>query len=148
MNSINGVAPVVAAAEIETAADPERVWELMTDFHRWPDWNGDVAWVSFEGDVVAGSRFEWKAGPGKIKSTLQYVDKPRLLVWKGKTLGIRAIHVWRIEPHGSGSLLATEESWEGMTACLFRRIFRKMLQNSVEAWLVYLRDEAERRAGQ
>jgi hypothetical protein len=146
LKSINRKATVVADAEIEIAAHPETVWNVITDFNRWPEWNRDVARVSFSGNLEAGSRFQWKAGPGKITSTLLHVEKPRLLVWKGKTLGIKAIHMWRIEPRYSGVLISTEESWEGIATRFFRGFFQKMLQDSIGAWLAYLKDEAERTA--
>ena len=88
MKSINRKASMVADAEIEIAANPERVWEVMTDFQRWPEWNRD-----------------------------------------------------------SGVCICTEESWEGIAAYLFRGLFQKMLQGSIEAWLAYLKDEVENGAG-
>jgi hypothetical protein len=32
-------APVVSAKQIEIAADPEAVWEVLAAFDRWPSWN-------------------------------------------------------------------------------------------------------------
>jgi hypothetical protein len=145
VQSINEDAPVRASAEIEISAEPEEVWDVVTDFDRWPEWNGDVTWVTFEGEVKPGSQFQWKAGPGKIKSTLHYMDKPRLLVWKGKTLGIKAIHVWRIMPYNNGTLLITRESWQGFVVRLFHRSLQKKLQQSIDTGLKYLKDEAESR---
>jgi hypothetical protein len=112
-----------------------------------PEWNEDVSWASFEGEVEPGAQFIWKAGPGKIRSTLQYVERPRLVVWKGKTIGIKAVHLWRIEPPDGGTVVTTEESWEGFVARLFHGWIQQMLQRSIDAGLVYLRGEAERRAG-
>lgn len=33
-------APAVASSEIEVAAPPEVVWDVIADFERWPDWEG------------------------------------------------------------------------------------------------------------
>jgi hypothetical protein len=148
VQSINENAPVIASAEVKIVAEPETVWDVMTDFDRWPEWNGDVTWVTFEGELKPGSHFKWKVGPGKIKSTLQFMDKPRLLVWKGKTLGIKAIHVWRIQPHNNCTLLVTRESWQGFVVHVFRRSLQKKLQKSIDTGLRYLKEETESRSEQ
>jgi uncharacterized protein YndB with AHSA1/START domain len=40
--AIDDRAPVASASEIEIAAAPEAVWEVLTAFERWPSWNPDV----------------------------------------------------------------------------------------------------------
>ena len=39
--SVNQSAPVIAAGEIEVAADAEKVWEVMAGVEEWPSWNLD-----------------------------------------------------------------------------------------------------------
>jgi hypothetical protein len=111
---INARAPVVGASEIEMSASPEAVWEVLTAFERWPSWNPDVKSMTVKGPVVAGSVFRWKAGPGTIESTIQRVEPPRLIAWTGKTLGIKAIHFWHLEPRDGKTFVRTEESYEGL----------------------------------
>ena len=113
---VNENAPAVSSAEVEVAADPEVVWEVLTAIEAWPSWNPDVTSASLEGELAEGSRFRWKAGRATITSTLQRVEPPRLIAWTGKTLGLRAIHVWRLEAHGAGTFVSTAESWEGPVA--------------------------------
>lgn len=141
---IRNDAPVVARSEIEIAADAERVWAVLTDIRRWPEWNPDVKSVSMAGDVAPGSTFRWKAGPGTITSTLQRMERPRLIGWTGKTFGIDAIHVFRLEPRDSTTLVRTEESYEGLIARALRGPLQRMLQRSLEAGLRHLKAEAER----
>ena len=142
-------APVVAAGAIEIAAQPEVVWDVMAAIDRWPSWNPDVKWASLDGELTAGSKFRWKAGPGTITSTLRCVEPPRLLSWSGQTMGVDAIHVWRLEPHGGGTLVRTQESWEGLVAWVLRGRMQKMLEDAIAAGLHHLKAEAERRsAGQ
>ena len=38
----NGSAPVGTTAEIEIDAPPQVVWEVLTRFENWPNWNPDV----------------------------------------------------------------------------------------------------------
>jgi len=139
-------APVVARSQVRIAADPEAVWELLTDLERWPTWKSDVRSVALHGALKPGSIFVWKAGPGTITSTLQEVDRPRAVGWTGSTFGVKAIDAFRLEASGGGTLVSEAESWEGFVARLFPRRLRKTLQSSLDSGLAELKDEAERRA--
>jgi uncharacterized protein YndB with AHSA1/START domain len=142
---INEHAPAVGSAEIEIVADPEVVWEVLTAIEDWPGWNPDVASASLEGELAEGSRFRWKSGRATITSTLEHVDRPRRIAWSGRALGLRAIHVYRLEAHGGHTLVSSEESWEGPVARTFRRRMQRTLERAMEAGLIYLKEEAERR---
>jgi uncharacterized protein YndB with AHSA1/START domain len=144
---INEDAPVAGSAEIEVAADPHTVWLVLTAIDDWPRWNPDVRSATLEGELAEGSRFNWKAGPGTIVSTIQQLDPPRRIAWTGKTLGLRAIHVYRFQPRGRGTLVSTQESWEGIAARAFRRRMQRTLDRAMEGGLAHLKAEAERRAG-
>ena len=117
---VNRSAPVVAADEIEVAASPQAVWDVLTDLESWPRWNPDVKSMSLQGGLVEGSIFRWRAGPGTITSTMRSVKPLKLIAWTGTTFGIKARHVYRLEPRGEATLVHTEESYEGLVARLLR----------------------------
>jgi hypothetical protein len=143
---INRSAPATAAAETRIDADPQTVFAAMSAIDEWPSWNPDVKSAKLEGPVQPGTVFRWKAGPTSLVSTLQVVDPPRELAWTGKTLSIKAIHVFRFEPaDGGGTLARSEESWEGLLASLLRGYSRKTLEKSMKDVLAHLKAEAERR---
>ena len=142
---INRKAPVNAEGKIEIGADAETVWKVLAAIDSWPSWNPDVKSVSLAGSLAKGTTFRWKAGPGRIVSVIQNVKRERLLAWTGRTLGIRAIHVWRLEPGGGGTFVTTEESWEGLIVRLFRRAMQKSLERAISSGLMHLKAEAERR---
>lgn len=146
--AVNKQAPVVGASETEIAADPELVWEVLTAIDRWPSWNPQVKSMDLQGAVAEGSQFRWKAGPGTITSTIRRVDPPRLIALTGKTLGIDAIHEYRLEPRDGQTLVQTEESYEGLVARLFRGPLQKTLDSALEEGLGYLKAEAERRTSE
>lgn len=79
-----------------------------------------------------------------ITSTISQVNKPRLLAWTGRSLGIEATHIWHIESNGEGVLVRTEEAWEGPFPLLFGWLAKKLLQNSIESWIQQLKAAAER----
>jgi uncharacterized protein YndB with AHSA1/START domain len=138
--------PVRSKREVEIAAPPEVVWAVLTGFEQWPDWNPDVKSMSFEGPVAPGSEFRWKAGPGTIVSTLEQVDPPRYIRWRGRTLSIKAIHEWRLEPSSGGTKVETDESFSGLLARLLRGSLQKTLDRSLESGLEHLKRESERPA--
>jgi uncharacterized protein YndB with AHSA1/START domain len=146
--AVNKQAPVVGASETEIAAAPEVVWYVLTAIDRWPSWNPQVKSMDLQGAVAEGSQFRWKAGPGTITSTIQRVDPPRLIAWTGKTLGIDAIHEYRLEPRDGKTLVQTEESYEGLVARLFRVPLQMTLDSALEEGLGYLKAEAERRTSE
>jgi hypothetical protein len=136
--------PVVGRAEAEVAASPEAVWELVAGIDRWPSWNPDVRSAELQGPLAPGSTFRWKAGPGTIVSTLRHVDRPREIGWTGRTMGIEAVHVYRLEPADGGTRVVSEESWSGLPARLLRGRMAKTLERSLEAGLAHLAAAAER----
>ena len=136
-------APIIADGSVETSASPFDVWAILTDIGRWPTWNPDVREARLDGVLAAGTRFEWRAGPGTITSVLQSVEPARELGWTGTTMGVRAVHVWRIEPMPGGSRLTTEESWSGWPARLMHKRMERTLREAVISGLHNLKTEAE-----
>jgi hypothetical protein len=141
---INREARVIGRSELEISAPREHVWAVLTDFDHWPTWNADVKSMHFEESVAPGSKFRWKAGPGTIASVIARVEPPGLIAWTGKTLGIKAIHVWVLEPHNGQTLVRTEESYDGLPARIFRASMQKTLDGALARGLRYLKAEIER----
>ena len=144
LQEIDAQAPVVGACEIQVAADPEAAWAVLTQIERWPSWNPAVKSVSVEGGLEEGSKFRWKAGPGTIKSTIRDLDAPWRISWTGTSLGLKAIHVHTFERHDNGTIVRTEESYDGLVARLFRGRLQRMLDGALKSELRHLKAEAER----
>lgn len=143
---INSDAPATAEGEIQIAALPETVWEVISAIEAWPSWNPDVKSIALEGPLAPGSVFRWKSGPASLTSRLEVVDAPRELAWTGTTMGIRAVHVFRFEPKDQGTLARSGESWEGLLANLLKGYSRRTLDRGIRSMLGLLKTEAERRA--
>jgi uncharacterized protein YndB with AHSA1/START domain len=142
---INESAPVIGRSETEIDAPVEPVWEVLTAVDSWPAWNPDVKSVSLEGELGEGTSFRWKAGPGTITSTIQQIDAPRRIAWTGKTFGINATHVYRLEDRNGKTFVQTEESYEGLVARVLRGSLQKTLDKALEQGLAHLKREVERR---
>lgn len=144
---VDDQAPVRARAEGLIRAPRDLVWNVQAGLEGWPDWNPDVAEMRVLGSIEAGTRFKWKAGGLKIASELREVDPPRAIGWTGRTLGIRAVHVWRFSEVDGGTRVTTEESFAGLLPRLLRGPTRRMLASSLEKGIEALRVECERRRG-
>jgi uncharacterized protein YndB with AHSA1/START domain len=142
---INRSAPATAAGEAQIDADPQTVFSVISGIDEWPSWNGDVKSAKLEGPVQPGTVFRWKSGPSSLVSTLQVVNPPNEISWTGKTMSIKAIHVFRFEPKDGGTLARSEESWEGFVASLLKGYSRKTLDKGIKDVLSHLKTEAERR---
>ena len=138
--------PVSGTAEIDVAAPVETVWRVLTDLERWPSWNPDVTSMSVDGPLAEGTVFRWKAGPRTIVSTIEYVDPPHAVAWSGRTLGVKATHVWRFEQEGDTTHVRTEEALKGLVARVLRRSLQKTLDKALEDGLRNLKAQAERTA--
>ena len=145
---VNQSAPAIVAGEIEIRAEPEVVWDVLADIDNWPSWNPDVKEARLMGGLRESSVFVWKAGPGTITSTLEKVDRPREIGWRGKTMGISAVHVYKLEPHAEGTKVHTEESFDGLIVRLLKGPMRKSLQKGIDGGLAHLKAEAERRSAE
>ena len=142
---INRQAPVSAEAEITIDAPPEAVWETLVTVDRWPDWNPDVKSVTLDGDIREGGTFRWKTSSGTITSTFRTVEPPSHVAWTGAIMGIKAIHVWRLDPTGDRTTVRTAESFEGLPARLMRGRLQKTLQEALGTGLHALKTEVEAR---
>ena len=147
MPVVNDDAPVVSRADGEIDAPVEDVWRILTAIDEGPTWNPDVASVSIDGPVAEGATFRWKAGPGTITSAVTHVEPPRLIAWTGRTFGISAVHVWRLEERGGGTHVCTEESYDGLVARMLRRSLQKKLDSTLTDGVRHLRAAAERDRG-
>jgi Polyketide cyclase / dehydrase and lipid transport len=136
-------APVFSEGRIEVSASPEVLWDVLAGFEKWPMWNPDVDSVTLNGPVAKGTIFRWKAGPTRLVSTLQRVDRPRALGWTGRTMGVRAIHLWRFEPRPGGAVASMEESFDGAVAKLLRRRLQRQLDETTAKGLQALKAAAE-----
>ena len=121
------------------------VWSVQTKIDEWSRWNPDISKVNLRGPLSAGTEFHWKSGSSSITSILQEVEPERRITWTGRTLGIRAIHVWTLQQTDKGVLVRTEESFEGILVNLLAKPMRRMLRSSLDKAVQALKIECERR---
>jgi hypothetical protein len=117
--------PKQLQAEVEVQASPERVWEVLTDFAAYSQWNPFI--VQAAGQAVPGSRLELRMRlPGRRPTTFRpevlEAEPARRLRWLGRLLvpGLfDGEHRFTIEPAGPGRVRVTQhEAFRGLLAPL------------------------------
>jgi uncharacterized protein YndB with AHSA1/START domain len=144
MRNINHNAPVTYASSIAIQASPERVWSVLTDIDGWASWQNDIRKPKLKDRLVSGGTFVWTTGGIAIHSELHTVEPQRTLGWTGTAPGTFAIHNWNLKAHNSGTLVSVEESMEGFLVRLFKNLFRRNLEKSLNTWLQLLKGASER----
>jgi hypothetical protein len=131
---------ITSAIDIE--ATPQRVWEVVTDFESYPEWNPFIRRAS--GRPEQGARLEVRIEPpgGRgmtFKPTVLAAEPERELRWLGHLLLPRIFdgeHSFRIEPIGDDRVrFAQAERFTGALVPIFsktleqtRRGFEQMNQ--------------------
>jgi hypothetical protein len=126
-------------------APVEEVWAVLTALESWPSWNPGVGSMEVRGSLAAGTEFRWVAGGMRIHSRIETIEAPRRIVWSGRTMGIRAVHLWELAPAGTATRVHTEEAFLGLIVRLFAGRMKRELEAALAQGLDALKTEAERR---
>ncbi|MEY2568875.1 MAG: hypothetical protein QOE35_3404 [Actinomycetota bacterium] len=76
-----------ATEQMEVGAPPDRCWEVLLDFERYPEWVGDLKQVEVleRDDSGRGTRVSFRAAAmGRSTSytlAYDYTEEPRVLAW-------------------------------------------------------------------
>jgi uncharacterized membrane protein len=119
----------------------DKVWSVLTDLKNWSNWNSDIDWVEFD-QLEKGKSFRWKIKGSTITSKITALNEPELISWMGSYMGIKAIHVWRLDrTDGNQTIVTNEESMEGFLTLFFGH---RKLHETLISWLNQLKKEVEK----
>lgn len=130
--------------EIDIAAPPVRVWAVLTDFPRFPEWTSLLKVL--DGRPEAGSKLSVRiAPPGVMAMTLAprvlRADVGREFRWLGSLL-VRGIfdgeHFFQIEANGDGTRFRHGEHFRGLLVPLVMR--GKMLSGTQAGFAAFNTD--------
>jgi hypothetical protein len=139
--------------EILIQTSPQRVWQVLTDFASYPDWNPFI--VSLQGRAEWGERLavRIRAGEGKehlFKPVVLQATPPTRLRWLGR-LGLPGLfdgeHDFELEQQGDATLLHQRESFQGYLVPLLWRSVEPATRAGFEAMNRALKARAEAGAG-
>ena len=140
-------------SEIEIEASAEQVWQLLTDFPHFPQWNPFIRRAS--GSVKLGERLEVNIQPSGANSmtfrpTVLKAEPNRELRWIGHLLipGLfDGEHIFTIEPLGTNRLrFIQREIFTGLLVPLFARGLDTDTQRGFEEMNQALKIRAEQAA--
>lgn len=141
-------------SEIEIHASPDRIWEILSDFKSYPEWNPFIR--SVQGTLVVGERITADLQPAgatgmKISPVLLKVDPGRELRWIGH-LFIRGLvdgeHVFEIRPLGNDlCLFIQHEYFSGLLIPLIETMLNTDTARGFAEMNEALKARAEQAAG-
>jgi len=116
--------------DVEIAASPARVWEILTDFDHYHEWNPSMPRLQGSPTVDALVKVQFKTISKTINASAQIlvVELERELRWRGPVSGLFRFllwgeHYWRLVPLGSeGTKLFQGERFCGPLVPLFSRL--------------------------
>jgi len=121
--------------QIGIQAPPERVWDVMRDVERWPEWTPTVTSVRLldRGPLAEGSRAairQPKLPPAKWRVT-GLDDADRSFTWVSRSPGASVIAHHRVEPAGSGSRATLSLHYAGPLGGLLAYLTRGLNQRYI-----------------
>lgn len=126
-------------------APKERVWEILTDFEKYPDWNPFVK--SLEGEVKEGGRIRIQLPGMTFRPTVLAFDPNTELRWLGH-LGFKGLfdgeHKFYLTKNADGSTeFEHSEEFHGLLVGLFSGMLERDTRPGFEAMNQKLKELAE-----
>ncbi|MCA9655610.1 MAG: SRPBCC domain-containing protein [Myxococcales bacterium] len=107
--------------EIEIAAPPQAVWDVLAELEHWSEWNRVVLGLRLRGPLREGTRGRLTlqlpppVGPRSLSVELVAVRAPHELAWQGGIRGVvRGRHGFVLEPTEHGTRLVHTERFSGL----------------------------------
>src|SRR5687768_16432715 len=103
-------------AELYVEQRPETVWSYFSDLTKWNQWSPICLGCRLVEGVQLGTgsvlqiRFRVARITTVVLANVINVKSPRLITWTGKKFGLKAVHTYRFESHGTGTLMSNEET--------------------------------------
>ena len=136
--------------EIEINAPAEQVWQILTDFDSFPDWNPFVRRAA--GTIEPGQPLEIElSGPGgrttKIKPNVVTAEPNREFSWLG-IMGMKGLfdgkHIFTIEPLDENRVrFIQREEFNGILASLVLGMIGRSTEQSFVKMNQALKEKAE-----
>ena len=140
---------IMAQKEINTSikinASAEKVWQVLTAFEAYPNWNPFL--TSVQGDFVVGKKVKIVAGGMKFKPKVLQYSENKGIKWIGRLLfkGLfDGEHSFQIQDHQDGtSTFYHSEKFSGMLVGLFAKKLDTETKAGFEAMNKKLKELAE-----
>ena len=133
--------------DVDIQAPPDRVWEVIRDVARWPEWTPTVTTVHLldAGPLAVGSRAAVRQ-PKLLPAKWQVVeldDEKRSFTWITRSPGVQVAARHWVEPDGDASKASLSLEFSGPLAPLFARMTRNLNERYLELEANGLRTRCE-----
>ena len=138
-------------SEVEVRASAEKVWQLLTDFRNYRNWNPFIPRV--EGIAKTDARISVQTQPPggralSYRAIVVRVVKPKELRWVGRLYGIPGLcncsFSFTIEPlNGERVTVVQKQSYSGLLVPLLGRMLGAGVQRGLEQMNQALKERAE-----
>jgi hypothetical protein len=110
----------VVRTSIDISADPQKVWDVLKDFDRYPEWNPCL--LSITGEKEVGSLLTVSINPAfsinkRFKARLLEYSKDKGIIWFGRFWiphVFAGTHSFGISPTASGATFIQQEEFNGI----------------------------------
>ena len=136
--------------EIQIKASPDKIWAVLTDFKKYPEWNPMIK--SFEGKLAIGEKVTVRLQqPGSsamtFKPTITLMIPNKTFRWQGHLL-ISGLfdgeHIFEIEDKKNGtSTFIHRENFKGILIPLFKKMIEVNTKQGFELMNVELKKRCE-----
>lgn len=131
---------------IEVEATPARVWNVMADVARWPEWTESILSVEEVSPDFGkgGTALVHAKGQSRSKFTVTTWEPGRGFDWETKSRGATAVGGHWIEPAGEGrSRVTLSVEVGGMVATLLKPLLSKGVNGNLEMEAAGLKRRSE-----
>ena len=132
---------------INIHADSETVWNILTDFGSYPDWNPFI--TSVEGTLEVGKKLKADIGSFQFKPTVKIFEKGKQLTWLGRLIfpGLfDGRHTFECIPQKDGTTtFIQKESFSGILVPFLKKKLDGETKEGFEAMNQKLKEIAEQR---
>jgi uncharacterized membrane protein len=120
---------------VEIAAPPQRVWAVLMDVERWPEWTPTVTNVERldPGPLSLGSRTrirQPKLRPAVWQIT-ELAEKHGVFTWVSSSPGVQVTACHAVEATAAGSRATLSTEFSGLLGLLMARLFRQLNEQYV-----------------
>jgi uncharacterized protein YndB with AHSA1/START domain len=142
-------AAMQVSVTIDIDAAPERVWEVLSDVERWPEWTQSMTSVELlDGGFGIGQTVRVKQPrlPAAVWCVTAF-DAGQGFVWEARSLGTLTIAGHRIEPRGAGSRVTLTVRQTGGLVPVFAPITSRFVRRYMEMEAAGLKERSEEASG-
>ena len=131
---------------VEIRASPGRVWAVLRDIERWPEWTPTVTSIQRvdRGPLAVGSRArirQPKLPPAEWQVT--ELDEGRSFTWVTRSPGVRVTGRHWVEADGDGSRATLSLQFSGLLGFLVARLTRGLSERYLALEARGLRERSE-----